>query len=173
MKLNKNLALVLVAGILAVTACKKDNPTPVDPNNPNNPSNPAPPTRTQQLTAKAWKVKQHRMIEAGQNDTANINIVGSADWRLTFAANRTGNAVGTFMATQANPSPAFSWSFNNDSTFVSLAPTAGGNGLDLQLIDSTSLTRVIPNLTLTLVNSQGQPVGQVTGTLIESFEKVN
>lgn len=173
MKLNKNLALVLVAGLLAVTACKKDNPTPTDPNNPSNPSNPAPPTRTDLLIAKSWKVKQHRMIEDGQPDTANINIVGSADWRLTFAANRTGTAVGTFMATQANPSPAFSWSFNNDSTFVSLAPTAGGNGLDLQLIDSTSLTRVVPNLTLTLVNSQGQPVGQITGTLIESFEKVN
>lgn len=173
MKLNKNLALVLVAGLLAVTACKKDNPTPIDPNNPNNPNNPAPPTRTDLLTAKTWKVKQHRMIENGQPDTTDINIVGSADWRLTFAANRTGTAVGTFMATQANPSPAFSWSFNNDSTYVSLVPTAGGNGLDLQLIDSTLLTRVVPNLTLTLVNSQGQPVGQVTGTLIENFEKVN
>lgn len=174
MKLNRNLALVLVAGLLAVTACKKDNPTPTDPNNPNNPNNPAPrPTRTQQLTAKSWKVKQHRMIEDGQPDTANINIVGSTDWRITFAANRTGTATGTFMATQANPSPAFSWSFNSDSTYVSLVPTAGGNGLDYQLIDSTSLQRVVPNLTLTLVNSQGQPVGQITGTLIESFEKVN
>ncbi|MDP2189088.1 MAG: hypothetical protein Q8J69_10440 [Sphingobacteriaceae bacterium] len=169
MKLNRNLALVLVAGILAVTACKKDNPTP---NTPNTPNTPAPPTRTQQLTAKTWKIKQHRMIENGRTDTSNINIVGATNWRLTFAANRTGTAEGTFMATQANPSPAFSWSFNNDSTFVSLAPTAGGNGLDLQLIDSTSLRRVVPNITLAIVNSQGQQTGQISGTLIESFERI-
>jgi len=170
MKIKKNLTLLMIAGILAVTACKKDNPAPIEPTTP---PVPAPPTRTQQLTAKSWKVKQHRMIEDGQPDTTAINIVGSADWRFTFAGNRTGTAVGTFMATQANPTPAFSWSFNNDSTFVSLAPTAGGNGLDFQFIDSTSLTRVVQNLTLVLVNSQGQQVGQITGTLIENFEKVN
>jgi hypothetical protein len=173
MKLNKNLALVLLAGLLAVTACKKDNPTPNDPNNPNNPNTPTAPTRTDYLTAKTWKVKQHRMIENGQPDTADINIVGSANWRLTFAANRTGTATGTFMATQANPSPAFSWAFNNDSTYVSITPTAGGNGMDFQMIDSTLLTRVLPNLTLTLVDQSGQPVGQITGTLIESYDKVN
>lgn len=165
MKINKNLTLVLVTGMLALTACKKDNPTP-----PN--TTPPPPTRTEQLTAQSWRVKQHRMIENGQNDTATINIVGSINWRLTFAANRTGTATGTFMATQANPTPAFSWSFNSDSTTVNIAPTTGGNGLDLQLIDSTSLHRVVPNITLAIVNSQGQQTGQRTGTLIESFERI-
>ena len=112
------------------------------------------------------------MIENGQNDTANINIVGSVNWRLTFAANRTGTATGTFIATQANPNPAFSWSFNSDSTRVNIAPTAGGNGLDLQLTDSTSLHRVVQNITLAIVNSQGQQTGQISGTLIESFERI-
>lgn len=173
MKITRTLAVVAMAAALAVTACKKDEINPVDPNNPggggNN--NPPAPTKTQLLSEKQWKVQSTRMIEDGQTDTANINIIGADTWRFTFRADRTGTAVGTFLATQATPSPDFNWVFNNDSTFVTLT-AANGRSASYQFTDST-LVRSVPNLTLTLVNSQGQPVGQVTGTLLEAFNKVN
>lgn len=174
MNFTRTLAVVAMAAALAVTACKKDDITPVDPNNPgggSNTNNPPAPTKTSKLVEKQWKIQSTRMIEDGQSDTANINIVGADTWRFTFRADRTGTAVGTFLATQAAPSPDFNWVFNNDSTFVTLT-TAGGRSASYRFTDST-LVRSVPNLTLTLVNSQGQPVGQVTGTLLESFNKVN
>ena len=173
MKITRTLAVVAMAAAMAVTACKKDDITPVDPNNPggggNN--NPPAPTKTQLLSEKQWKIKSTQMIEDGQTDTTAINIIGADTWRYTFRADRTGTAVGTFLATQAEPSPNFNWVFNNDSTAVTLT-TAGGRSASYQFTDST-LVRSVPNLTLTLVNSQGQPVGQVTGTLLEAFNKVN
>lgn len=175
MKFTRTLAVVALAAAMAVTACKKDDITPVDPNNPgggggNN--NPPAPTKTQLLSEKQWKIQSTRMIEDGQTDTTNINIIGADTWRFTFRADRTGTAVGTFLATQATPSPDFNWAFNNDSTFVTLTPTNGRPPASYRFTDST-LVRSVPNLTLTLVNSQGQPVGQVTGTLLEAFNKVN
>lgn len=172
MKIYNKLALALVAGMLVFSACKKDNPDPNDPNNPNNPSNPPVPTQTDKLTEKTWKIQKTRMKEDGQNDTVDVTIVGAENWRLTFAANRTGTAAGTFMATQANPNPAFSWQFNNDSTYVSLTPTAGGAGLDYLFTENT-LTRTVPNLTLTLIDQNGNQVGTVTGILFETFDRVN
>lgn len=172
MRLHNKIAFALVAGMLVFSACKKDNPDPNDPNNPNNPNNPPVPTQTDKLTDKAWKVQKTRMKEDGQHDTVDVIIVGAENWRLTFAANRTGTATGTFMATQAAPSPAFTWQFNNDSTYVSLTPTAGGAGLDY-LFTATTLTRTVPNLTLSLIDQNGNQVGTVTGTLFETFDRVN
>ncbi|MFN3529078.1 MAG: hypothetical protein ACK417_04055 [Bacteroidia bacterium] len=172
MKVFRNFALVLAAGMLVFTACKKDEIDPTDPNNPNNPNNPPAPTKAEILAEKPWKVKLTRMIEQGQNDTANINIVGADQWRFNFVADGTGTATGTFMATQQNPNPAFNWVFLNNDTQISITPTAGGNALIYDYKTET-LERVIQNITLQLIDSNGNPVGNITGTLIEIFEKAN
>lgn len=173
MNISKKLALVFAAGLLVFSACKKENIDPTDPNNPNNPNNPpAGPTKTEILTQRAWKVQSTRMIEAGQTDTANVNIVGAENWRFTFAAAGTGTATGTFLATQQNQNPTFNWVFTNNETRVSITPTAGGNALVYDFNEQT-LKRVIPSITLQLIDGNGQPVGQISGTLIETFERVN
>ncbi|MBA4303020.1 MAG: hypothetical protein C0424_02215 [Sphingobacteriaceae bacterium] len=174
MKITRILSLLAVVAVLAVTACKKDNPTPTDPNNPggggNN--NPPAPTRTSKLVEKQWKVKETRMIESGRTDTTTINIVGAANWRFTFRADRTGTATGTFLATSADPNPNYNWSFNVDSTNVTLV-AGNGRSASYAFRNDTLLVRSVENLTLQLINSQGQPVGTVTGTLLETFNRVN
>lgn len=172
MKITRTLSLLAVVAVLAVTACKKDNPTPTDPNNPGGTTNPPAPTRTSKLIEKLWKVKETRMIENGSTDTTNINIVGATNWRFTFRADRTGTATGSFLATSADPNPAFNWTFNGDSTSVNLV-AANGRSASYLFRNDSLLVRSVENLTLTLVNSQGQPVGQVTGTLLETFNRVN
>lgn len=174
MKITRTLSLLAVVAVLAVTACKKDNPTPTDPNNPggggNN--NPPAPTRTSKLVEKQWKVKETRMIENGRTDTTSINIVGAANWRFTFRADRTGTATGTFLATSADPNPNYNWSFDSDSTNVTLV-ASNGRSASYAFRNDTLLVRSVENLTLQLINSQGQPVGTVTGTLLETFNRVN
>lgn len=175
MKITRILSLLAVVAVLAVTACKKDNPTPTpDPTNPggNNTNNPPAPTRTSKLVEKQWKIKETRMIENGRTDTSNINIVGATNWRFTFRADRTGTATGTFLATSADANPNFNWTFNADSTSVNLV-AANGRTAAYQFRNDSLLVRTVENLTLQLINSQGQPVGTVTGTLIESFNRVN
>lgn len=172
MKITRTLSLLAVVAVLAVTACKKDNPSPSDPNNPGGGNtNPPAPTKTSILTEKQWKVRSTLMIEDGQTDTASINIVGATNWRFTFRADRTGSAVGTFLGTSSDPNPEFTWSFNADSTAVNLT-AANGRAAIYDFRDSL-LTRTVEGLTLQLLNQQGQPVGTITGTLLESFDKVN
>lgn len=175
MKITRILSLLAVVAVLAVTACKKDNPSPTDPNNPGgggNTNNPPAPTRTSKLIEKQWKIKETRMIENGRTDTTSINIVGSTNWRFTFRADRTGSAVGTFLATSSDANPNFNWSFNGDSTIVNLV-AGNGRAADYQFRNDSLLVRTVENLTLQLINSQGQPVGTVTGTLLETFNRVN
>jgi hypothetical protein len=172
MKTSKKILMIFAVGLLTITACKKDNINPTDPNNPNNPNNPpAGPSKTEILTQRAWKIQSTRMIEQGQNDTANVTIVGADQWRYSFSADGTGTATGTFLATQQNSNPPFNWVFTNNETKVSITPSSGGNALIYDFNEQT-LKRVIPSITLTLIDGSGQPVGQVTGTLIETFERV-
>lgn len=161
--INKTMLFALV-GALAFTACKKDNPSPTDPNNGGNGgNNPPTVTNTQRLTAKPWKIKSTRMIENGSTDTNNVNIVGSADWRLTFRADSTGTIVGTFFQ-----SGDLTWVFINNETQVSMARVGGSSGV--YNFSSTSLFRSLPNTTLALVDGNGNQVGQVTGTVLEEYE---
>lgn len=164
MKLIQKSFLFVVAGALVFTACKKDTPTPVDPNNPGG-TNPPAPTKTELLTQKLWKVQSTRLIETGRTDTQNVNIVGSANWRYAFRTDKTGTATGTFLNTGE-----FTWDFANTAQ-NSVTITKGSTNATYAFADST-LTRVVNNLTLTLVDANGNPVGQVTGTLIEKFDKV-
>jgi hypothetical protein len=165
MKLIQKSFLFVVAGALVFTACKKDTPTPVDPNNTGGTNNPPAPTKTELLTQKLWKVQSTRLIETGRTDTQNVNIVGSANWRYAFRTDKTGTATGTFLNTGE-----FTWDFANTAQ-NSVTITKGSTNATYAFADST-LTRVVNNLTLTLVDANGNPVGQVTGTLIEKFDKV-
>ncbi len=163
--MNKSLMVVLM-GMLVFAACKKDNPTPTDPNNPGGSgNNPPAPTNTQLISAKPWKLSSSRLIEQGQTDTTNVTIVGSADWRFTFAANGTGTIVGTFLN-----SGEMSWAFAANETRVDITKT--GSSAVSYNYTPTSLTRTIPNVTLTLLDAGGNPVGQVTGTVLEAWEKM-
>jgi len=161
--MNKSFVFVLM-GMLVFAACKKDNPTPTDPNNPGG-GNPPAPTNTELISAKPWQVATTRIIEQGQTDTANINIVGSANWRLTFAANGSGSIVGTFMN-----SGAMTWAFAANETRVDITKT--GAAAVSYNYTATSLKRTIPNIQLTIVNSAGDSVGSVTGTVLEDWVKL-
>jgi len=165
MKLIQKSFLFVVAGALLFAACKKDNPTPVDPTNPGGTNNPPAPTKTELLTQKLWKVQSTRLIETGRTDTQNVNIVGSANWRYAFRTDKTGTATGTFLG-----SGTFTWDFANTAQ-NSVTITNSSTNATYAFADST-LTRVVNNLTLNLVDANGNTIGQVTGTLIEKFDKV-
>ncbi len=165
MKLLNKTFLFVVMGMLVFAACKKDETITPDPNNPGGTNNPPDTTNTQHLSLKAWKIKSTRLIEQGQTDTTNVNIVGSADWRLTFVADGTGTAIGTFLN-----GGAFTWVFASNETQVTLTKT-GASPITYNFT-KTTLNRVIPNITLTLVDGNGNPVGQVSGTVLEDYEKL-
>lgn len=165
MKLIQKSFLFVVAGALVFTACKKDTPTPVDPNNTGGTNNPPAPTKTELLTQKLWKVQSTRLIETGRTDTQNVNIVGSANWRYAFSTDKTGTATGTFIGTGP-----FTWDFTNTAQ-TTVTITKGSTNANYTFADST-LSRVLNNIRLTLVNANGDSIGQVTGTLIEKFDKV-
>lgn len=165
MKLIQKSFLFVVAGALVFTACKKDTPTPVDPNNPGGTNNPPAPTKTELLTQKLWKVQSTRLIETGRTDTQNVNIVGSANWRYAFNTDKTGTATGTFIGTGP-----FTWDFTNTAQ-TTVTITKGSTNANYTFADST-LSRVLNNIRLTLVNANGDSIGEVTGTLIEKFDKV-
>ena len=163
--MNKSLVFVLM-GMLVFAACKKDNPAPTNPNNPGGgTNNPPVPTNTDLISAKPWKLTSSRLIEQGQSDTTNVTIVGSADWRFTFAANGTGTIVGTFLN-----SGEMTWAFSANETRVDI--TKSGFTAVSYDYTATTLKRSIPNVTLTLLDANGNPVGQVTGTVLEAWEKM-
>lgn len=163
--MNKSLVFVLM-GMLVFAACKKDNPTPTDPNNTGGgTNNPPAPTNTELISAKPWQVASTRIIEQGQTDTVNINIVGSTNWRFNFAANGSGSIVGTFLN-----SGAMTWAFAANETRVDI--TKSGASPISYNYTATSLKRTIPNIRLTLVNSAGDSVGSVTGTVLEDWIKI-
>lgn len=161
--MNKTFVFVML-GMLVFAACKKDNPTPTDPNNPGG-GNPPAPTNTQLISAKAWKLTSSRLIEQGQTDTTNVTIVGSTDWRFNFAADGTGSIVGTFLN-----SGQMTWAFGANETRVDI--TKSGSAAVSYDYTTTTLKRTIPNITLTLLDANGNPVGTVSGTVLEAWEKL-
>jgi len=162
--MNKSLVFVLM-GMLLFAACKKDNPTPTGPNNLGGTNNPPAPTNTELISAKPWKLTSSRLIEQGQTDTTNVNIIGSADWRFTFAANGTGSILGTFLN-----SGEMTWAFAASETRVDI--TKAGSAAVSYNYTTTTLKRTLPNVTLTLLDANGNPVGTVTGTVLEAWEKM-
>jgi hypothetical protein len=93
-----------------------------------------------------------------------VRIVGSENWRVQFKADSTGIATGTIMG-DGN----FTWSFTNAAkTAVRIVKNGNFN----YTFEADSLLRgSIPNLTLTLVDGSGNPVGTVTGTLNETYNR--
>lgn len=150
--------LLLTAFAAAVLAsCSKDDPVTPTPT-------PTPPTKTELLAQKRWKLKTVTFIRTTGDTLQNVRIVGSENWRIQFKSDSTGIATGTIMQ-DGN----FTWSFSNATkTAIRIVKS---NTFNYNFVADSLLTGSIPNLTLTLVDGSGNPVGTVTGTLNETYNR--
>lgn len=154
MKFNYLFTAILALG-LALGACKKDDPEPAGP---------PPPTDEEILSEKAWQISETKIVDSA-NDTSTVNIIGSADWRLTFKKDGTGVVLGTLLQ-----SGEFTWNFNSTKTQVNV--TKGATNISYDYSNKNLLIGVLQNVTLTVVDSNGNPIGTLTGDVIETYIKV-
>ncbi len=147
---------------MALGACKKDDP---EPETPVVPGPPPGPTDAEVLAAKPWKISETKIVDSA-NDTATVNIVGSADWRLTFNKDSTGTVIGTLFQ-----SGEFTWNFNTAKTTVTVRK--GSTTINYDYTNKNLLKGVLPNVTLTVVDQNGDPIGTLTGTVLETYIKVD
>lgn len=153
----KNHLLLLPFIVIIAVACSKDDPIKPNPV-------PIPPSKSELLTMKKWKIKSASFIRNTGDTLKDVTIVGSQNWRIEFRADSTGTATGTIMQ-----DGFFAWKFS-DATKTNVTITKG-NTYNYKFVADSLLQGSISNLTLTLIDANGNPTGTISGTLNETYNR--
>ncbi len=141
--------------LVCLASCAKEAPVKPPPSQE---------SKLELLTQRRWKIKSFLIIKNSGDTLKNVRILQSENWRISFNPDSTGNTIGTIMR-----DGFFSWRFTNFEQ-TSLTITKGGS-FNYTLVSDSLLKGVIPNLNLTLVDSLGNPVESITGTLNETYNR--
>lgn len=161
----KNLIILGIATLVFASCSKKEEPAPTP--------EPPKPTTQELLSAKAWKNTTNTLTVQVPNSTPprdtilNVTLVNADTWRFNFEIANKGTAIGVFGA----GSVPFTYTVTADTA---IAMTYGSPSTQRNYVfKNNQLKGSFPGTRLTVVDQNGQPQGTITGTLVETWIKVD